>query len=41
MNRILVLNLAYKIVVFLYIDNTNLVAINRDDKSEVEAIARA
>ena len=41
MNRIPISKLAYKIVVFLYIDNTDLIAINRGDESEAEVIARA
>ena len=41
MNKTPTSKLAYKIAVFLYIDDTNLVAINRGNKSEVEVIARA
>ena len=41
MYRTPISNLAYKIVAFLYINNTDLVAINRGNESEVEVIARA
>ena len=40
MNKTQISKLAYKIAAFLYVDNTNLIVINRGDESEAELIAK-
>ena len=40
MNKTSISKLAYKIAAFLYIDDTDLVAINRGNESEAEVITR-